>query len=248
MVFFVNTQGVPSVASIVKILPDRTKEETTQQKSAANAAATNQVAISNPERNVQIIIERNMPAVVVGLTPACPYGLGPCWGGASEGLKSINDVDVVRPVPDQANSVAFVYLKEDVLPDMDVWRSEFAKTANGSYSMRGIDMTLSGAVTMKRLGSDDVLTMTGTPTRPELILAQFQASSKIEWDRNAQVPKPVTAQETGAYALLCSLIADHPAGLTVQVTGRLHKHHANEFSVDVRDFQRMGGLTASSRL
>ena len=140
MVFFMNTQGVPSMATIVKILPEETSKETTPKRSAAaaaavSAAATKQVAISNTDLNKTIIAEQDRHAVAVGLTPVCPYGLGPCWGGASEGLQSISDISIVRPVPDQANSLAYVYLKDDnVLPDIDLWRNEFAKTVNGSYS------------------------------------------------------------------------------------------------------------------
>lgn len=239
MVFFVNTLGVPSVAPIAKILPDTTDKETTPKKRASSTAAdAPKIAISHPERNKQIIAKQNKPAVVVGLIPACPYGLGPCWGGAHEGLNAINDIDIVRPVPDQANSVAFVYLKQDeVLPDIDVWRHEFAKSANGSYGMRGIEMTLSGVVTRKRVGSDEVLTMAGTPTRPELTLAPYKFSSKLGWDMNAQAPHPVTTEEARAYASLSSAVADEPA--TVQVIGRLHKHDAGVFSLDVRGFQVM---------
>lgn len=137
MVFFVSAQGVPSVAQIVKILPDKTAEETTPARPvvATAAFAVRALAVTNTERDRQIIADEAKPAVAVGLTPVCPYGLGPCWAGAAEGLQSISDVAVVRPVPDQANSVAFVYLKEDgALPDIDAWRNEFAKTANGSYS------------------------------------------------------------------------------------------------------------------
>jgi hypothetical protein len=134
MVFFVNAQGVPSIAPIVQISAKITKEEKTPPKPATAATSTNQVAISNAERDKQIIAEQNKPAVAIGLTPVCPYGLGPCWGGASEGLRSISNVDIVRPVPNQAGSVAYVYLRDDALPDIDVWRNEFAKTVNGSYS------------------------------------------------------------------------------------------------------------------
>lgn len=138
MVFFVSAQGVPSLAQIIKILPGKTDGETTPARPVVTApapAAPPPVAMSNPQRNEQIIYEQKTPPVAVGLTPVCPYGLGPCWAGAAEGLHSISDVAVVRPVPDQANSVAFVYLKEDgTLPDIDMWRNEFAKSANGLYS------------------------------------------------------------------------------------------------------------------
>ncbi|KAK5721993.1 hypothetical protein LTR17_014497 [Elasticomyces elasticus] len=245
MVFFLNTKGVPSVAPVAKILPDTTAEERTPRRRASNSAA-DAVTLNLRSRRV-VIAEQNKPAVVVGLTPVCPYGLGPCWGGASEGLKSIKDVAVVRPVPDQVNSVAFVYLKEDILPDIDAWRKEFAGSANGSYGMRGIEMTLSGVVTMKRVGADDVLTLSGNATRPEVVLMPYQASSTIEW--NMQAPQPVTALETGAYASLASVIAEQSAGLAVEVTGPLHKQDTHKFSLDVRRFRRTDGVnTASSRL
>ncbi|KAK3073193.1 hypothetical protein LTR53_005432 [Teratosphaeriaceae sp. CCFEE 6253] len=253
MVFFLNTLGVPSVAPIAKILPDTTPEERTPNtpvtadpvRAAPRALMNRQVAISNLDRNKQIISEQKRPAVVVGLNPACPYGLGPCWGGAAEGLNAIKDVDVVRPVPDQANSLAFVYLKEDILPDIDVWRNEFADKANGSYGMRGIEMTLSGVVTKKGVGAEEHLTLAGVSTRPEVTLAPYQASSQIEWDMTAQAPRPVTEQEAGAYALLSSVIADHPAGVKVQVTGRLQKHDTNAFSLDVRAFQQKEGVNGT---
>ncbi|KAK4891906.1 hypothetical protein LTR27_009605 [Elasticomyces elasticus] len=257
MVFFLNTQGVPSVAPIAKILPDTTAEERTPTRRASSAATnatplavrSRRVAISNPVRNSQIIEEQNRPAVVVGLTPVCPYGLGPCWGGASEGLKSIKDIAVVRPVPDQANSLAFVYLKEDILPDIDVWRKEFAGSANGSYGMRGIEMTLSGVVTSKRVGIEEVLTLAGTTTRADVILKPYHASSTIEWNMDTQAPQPVTALETGAYASLASVIAEQSAGLAMEVTGPLRKQGTNKFSLDVRRFRKTGGInTTCSRL
>ncbi|KAK5693080.1 hypothetical protein LTR97_010556 [Elasticomyces elasticus] len=256
MVFFLNSQGVPSVAPIAKILPDTTAEERTPGRRASSTAAdavpltlrSRRVAISNPARNTQIIEEQNKPAVVVGLTPVCPYGLGPCWGGASEGLKSIKDVAVVRPVPDQANSLAFVYLKKDILPDIDVWRKEFAGSANGSYGMRGIEMTIPGVVTMKRVGANEVLTLASTTTRPEVVLTPYLASSTIEWNMDTQAPQLVTALETGAYASLASVIAQQSAGLAVEVTGPLQKQDMNKFSLDVRHFARIDGLNTSSRL
>ncbi|KAK3635672.1 hypothetical protein LTR22_019099 [Elasticomyces elasticus] len=231
-------------------------DERTPTRRAPNTAAnatplalrSRRVAISNPVRNTQIIAEQNRPAVVVGLTPVCPYGLGPCWGGASEGLKSVKDIAAVRPVPDQINSVAFAYLKEDILPDIDIWRREFADSANGSYGMRGIEMTISGVVTMERIGSEEVLTLAGTTTRPVVVLMPYQKTSTIEWNIDAQAPQPVTALEMAAYSSLASIIAGQSAGLAVEVTGPLHKQDANNFSLDVRRFERIEGLNTSSRL
>ena len=145
----------------------------------------------------------------------------------------------------QAAQRDLVYLQQDILPDIDVWRSEFEKIANGSYVMRGIEMTLSDMVTKKQLGADEQLTLAGTSTRPELVLAPFQATSKIEWDMKAQAPRPISEAEAGAYTRLSAALADHPAGVTVQVTGRLQKHGANEFSLDVREFEVVDAAIAS---
>lgn len=136
MLFFVSEKGRPSVANIIRIMPDKTDKEdatttTDSKKPKGRMAAQSTGSLRELDRKVVAELER--PAVKIGLTPVCPYGLGPCWGGAYEGLHQIQDIDVVRPLPDQANSVAFVHLKEDKLPDIDVWRKELAQTTGGTY-------------------------------------------------------------------------------------------------------------------
>lgn len=37
------------------------------------------VGMSLQMRNQEVISEQYRPPVLVGLTPTCPYGLGPCW-------------------------------------------------------------------------------------------------------------------------------------------------------------------------
>jgi len=186
MLFLLTQTGLPSQkAHIIRIgpVPPVAPLAPAPSKSAPVRALrttmTRHVELSTPELDEKIITEQARPAVAVGLTPLCYYGLGPCWGGAHEGLHRICDIEVVRPIPSQADSVAFVYLKQDILPDIDVWRSEFESTANGSYVMRGIEMTLSGLVTKKTLGAEEQLTLAGTTTRPELVLEPFRASSQI---------------------------------------------------------------------
>src|SRR5581483_10825843 len=90
----------------------------------------------------KIANDQGGPPVVVGVTPSCPYGIGACWGGAFDALQKLSGIDIVRPLPDTADSTAFVYLQRDTPPDLDAWREEFARIANGSYIMRGIEMTL----------------------------------------------------------------------------------------------------------
>ncbi|KAI9654639.1 MAG: hypothetical protein M1821_005846 [Bathelium mastoideum] len=249
MLFLLNKEGVPSVAPIVRIGPFSTPAPLNPAVgSAHHATMEKHASASLPALNEKIITEQARPAVVVGLTSICPYGLGPCWGGAHDALQHISDIDVVRPVPDQANSLAFVYLKQDLLPDIDVWRSEFAKTANGAYVMRGFEITLSGVVNKQHVSAEGQLMLAGTLTRPELPLAPFQASSKIEWDITAQAPKPVSDAEAGAYARLFATLADRGPPVTVQVTGRLQKYGANKFSLDVREFEVVNDVAATSKL
>lgn len=103
--------------------------------------------------------------------------------------------------------------------------------------MRGIEMTVSGVGTKKQSGANEQLTLAGTSTRPQLILAPFQATSQLKWDMTAQAPRPIIDAEAGAYKRLSATLADHPTGVTVQVTGTLQKQGANKFSLDVRDFE-----------
>lgn len=138
MLFFVNKEGRPSEAAIITISNDTTAEERTKQKAAqsfrmSRTTASTHTVKNLPELDKKVIAEQDRPAVKVGITPVCPYGLGTCWAGAFEALHHIEDIDVVRPLPDQDNSVAFVYLKEDKLPDLDVWRKEFGNTAGGAH-------------------------------------------------------------------------------------------------------------------
>jgi galactose oxidase len=142
MLFFVGDKGRPSEATIIKILPDPAKEvtlsrkvnpDTTKVGNKFHARMRAPPALSLPELDEKVIAKADKPAVKIGITPVCPYGLGACWAGAFEGLQHVKDIDVVRPLPDHDNSVAFVYLKDDILPDLDVWRKELAHTAGGTY-------------------------------------------------------------------------------------------------------------------
>ncbi|KAF2179647.1 copper radical oxidase [Zopfia rhizophila CBS 207.26] len=240
MLFVLNQQGVPSVARIVHIFKDVSNQGSVSgqpqpgPRLARRAAVEQHIPVHLPTLNQNIITEQNRPDTVVGITPSCPYGLGACWGGAFEALQAISEIEVVRPLPNKADSLAYVYLRQDIVPDIDVWAKHFQETTNGSHILRGLEMTLSGVVTKKQLGADQQLTLASTPTRPELVLAPFQETSKIEWDLLKNAPKPVSEAETGAYAQLSAAVAEHPEGVELQVTGRLRKHDANGFFLEVR--------------
>ena len=237
MLFVLNKEDVPSEARIVRVAPAPAKTSMRVADIAQHTAVAKQVQPTLLEHNERIITEQARPPVVVGLTPVCPYGLGGCWSVAHDALQRLSDIEVVRPVPDQADSVAFVYLQQDILPDVDVWRGEFEKATNKGYDMRGIEMTVSGVGTKKQSGANEQLTLAGTSTRPQLMLAPFQATSQLKLDMTAQAPRPIIDAEAGAYKRLSATLADHPTGVTVQVTGTLQKQGANEFSLDIRDFE-----------
>jgi galactose oxidase len=180
----------------------------------------------------KITVDQGRPPAVVGITPSCPYGIGACWGGAFNALRALGDVDVVRPLPDTADSTAFVYLKDDTLPDLDAWRDQFAKVANGSYVMRGIEMTFTGAVT-EHLGK---LTLASAARRPSLVLAPLQATDVVQFDFKRRVNKPMSNDEVGAFTRLYAALAAGPAPATVRITGPLKKTGAN-FFLEVREFE-----------
>jgi hypothetical protein len=129
------------------------------------------------------------------------------------------------------DSTAFVYLKDDILPDIDVWRDEFAKVANGSYVLRGIEMTLEGAVTE----TADLLTLAGNETRPEVVLAPLQAPDKIQWDIATRANRPMSHDEETAYERLSAQVKSAAPGTNVEVIGPLKKN-GKELFLEVRDF------------
>lgn len=119
-----------------------------------------------------------------------------------------------------------------MLPNIDSWRREFARAANGSFLLRGIEMTLQGKVT-KYLG---LLTLLGNATRPNVVLGPLQAPDKVQWDAVARANQPMTADEAIAYARVSAQLAGKPDGTQVQVTGPLKRNGA-EFFLEVRGFK-----------
>jgi hypothetical protein len=250
MLFLLNQHGVPAVAPIIHIgLASTSASSMTAALATEPTSLDKHVEPSLPALNQKIIAEQKekyMPPIVIGITSTCPYGLGPCWGGAYDALRRINDIAVVRPIPDHTHSLAFVYPHQDILPDIDKWRSEFEKTANQSYHIRGIEMTLTGVVTRKHAGAKEQLVLARAPSGSEVALAPFQESSNIRWDLAAKAISPISNSEAGEYERLFALTADHPAGLTVKATGSLQKHGNDEFSLDLREFEV--GYTATASL
>ena len=114
------------------------------------AAVTHHAAVFNEPRpgpqevDAETVRTAARPPVTVGITPTCPYGLAGCWGGAKGALLRLTGVETVLELANAFTSTATVFLVDDRLPDLDLWRREFAQVANASYSLRGVEVTLTG--------------------------------------------------------------------------------------------------------
>jgi hypothetical protein len=263
MLFVLNQQRVPSVARIIRISPPppaptpvltrasrlltrapaqvltRVSRLVTRAPAAAPAGACVQPTLE--QRNAEITSAQSRAPVTVGITALCPYGLGPCWSGAYDGLRRIGDVALVAPMANQEDSVASVYLEADVLPDLDVWRREFARTVHGSYEMRGIEMTLSGEVRVVRTrGRDEerMAMMLVTETGQELVLEEFRQESQIRWDMGTKREKAITVEEASAYGRLMAEVRERD-GRRFEVTGTLQKRRDGVFGLHVRGFKAL---------
>jgi galactose oxidase len=197
MLFALSAAGVPSVARIVRI-------------AVATAVAPQPLAAvpRAEDRERRAVALPSGTRITVGLTAQCPYGLAACWGGAYEALSGLSGVSAVAPDADAADSTAEVYVAESTLPDLGAWPDEIARSANGSYTFRGIELTLDG--TVERRGDDLVL----RGLHPEVRLTPLAPDGTLAWDLATRAPRPATADELDAHRRA----AEH-AGEEVRVTG-----------------------------
>jgi hypothetical protein len=232
MLFVLNGQGVPSIGHIALISARVIAQLVHDAAFAlfkASPAPGQVVDIGSIDR--EMTDNAGKPPVVIGVTPTCPYGIGACWGGAFDALQHLSGIDKVRPIPNGTDSTAFVYLENDTLPDLDLWRQEFAAIANGSYELRGVELTLDGTVSE----TNGLLTLAGNETRPDVVLAPLQGPDKVQWDINTRENWPMTHSEETAYDRLSAKLAEAAAGATVEILGPLKKND-NGFYQEVRDF------------
>jgi galactose oxidase len=213
MLFVLSAAGVPSVATVVRI---------------AVSAAPHALADTPRAGAPAPLLAADEPApgtrVTVGLTAQCPYGLAACWGGAYEALTGLTGVAVVTPYADAADSTAEVFLGGDGLPDLDAWPAELARSANGSYAFRGVEVGVDG--TVERRGDDLVLV---SAHRPPIRLRPLEAGDELAWDLTTRSPKAATAEERAAYSHLAERIGDH-----IHVTGPTTKSDS-DWSLAVRE-------------
>jgi galactose oxidase len=240
MLFLLNRAKVPSVARIIQITAAAAAAIATAATAHFAAAPSAPVVVKPPaqqppsplEKDAAMQLAENKPAVVVGITPTCPYGLSSCWSGAYEALKHLNGVKLVRPVPNAEDSTGFVYLKHNGLPDLDAWPAEFASIANGVHRFRGVEVTLKDVLETR---PGNALVMHGNDIRPPLLLEPMQVGDKIQWDVGKASAKPLERDEQDAYQRLQQKVEDAGGSLSAQVTGPLVKSGAG-YVLKVRQF------------
>jgi galactose oxidase len=237
MMFLLSKQGVPSLARVVQI-----QAAVAPAAVAAETPVADLVAASPPAskdgayldiyaRQAAVAGAARGTPVIVGVTGTCPYGIGACWGGAYEALHHLDGVDLVSPIPNADNSTAEVFLKDDRLPALNLWRGQFQSIANGTYDLRGVEVTLEGVIEAR----DGQVVLTGRGARPPVRLAPLTAADKIQWDQPARARKPLEESEALAYERLAAASTGTSGRQQVTVTGPL-KQAGTLYQLHVRLF------------
>ena len=196
MLFLLDDKGVPSIGHIALI--------SAGQIAAMTAAAPLHAAVFNEPRpgpqeiDAETVRTAARPPVTVGITPTCPDGLAGCWGGAKGALRRLTGVETVLDLANAFTSTATVFLVDDRLPDVDLWRREFTQVANASSSLRGVEVTLTGPAEQ----TEGQLWLGGNADRPAVRLAPLDADGKVQWDFATKAPLPLAPQEASACASL----------------------------------------------
>jgi galactose oxidase len=219
MLFVLNKAKVPSPARIVRI------DKSAAQRTAALAMAPQAAAamhapprVSPLELDSNIVAQAKGTRVVVGLTSKCPYGIGACWGGAYEALQQLDGVRWVRPVPNTEDSTAEVFLHDQTLPDVENWPAQLARTANGSYTFRGVEITINAELKE----TDGVLRLVSPLFDAPVELARLRSDEKIQFDRATSTSRPASDNELTAYEELAAKYKKSGGGIQLTtVTGPL---------------------------
>ncbi|HEV7806077.1 MAG TPA: galactose oxidase-like domain-containing protein [Solirubrobacteraceae bacterium] len=240
MLFILTKAGVPSVAKILRVGPAHAARDidtagTDADMLSASPAADDELFMTGVERRAAVLGAADGTRVVVGLTGRCPYGIGACWGGAEEALHRLKGVQFVDPIPNVASSTATVYLKDDGLPALTAWAVQFPRIANGSYDLRGVEISLEGEIEAR---DDELFLATGEQS---VALAALAPEEKIHWDALSAAPQPLKANEASAYDDLAAVYDAADAllanGGRATVTGPLEQLderyvlHVRRFSV-----------------
>ncbi len=228
MLFIISEQGVPSVARIIRITgpvdaPTFAGDRRLQLLDLTSTVPTE--ADGYPDayaRRAAVVGAATGTPVVVGITGTCPYGIAACWGGANEALRTLEGVQAVDPIPDAQNSTAKVFLKDERLPPFDRWQEQFQRLVNGTYELRGVELTLDGLIGT-RYGR---LFLGGHEERPPVELLPLEEIDKVQWDRSTGAPKALEPEESTAYERLAAESERLLGKQRVTVTGPLQQSDA----------------------
>jgi galactose oxidase len=247
MLFILSQAGVPSIAKMIQmqaaVAPAALAPEPLVDVEATpvpeTALSRLRPVVSEPRAYLQVYAREaevaeaaKGTAVVVGITGTCPYGIGACWGGAYEALRRLEGVDLVSPVPNTDDSTAEVFLEDERLPALDTWDQQFRSIVNGTYEMRGVEVTLQGGIEAR----DGQLFLAGSGQRPSVQLAPLPATDKIQWNHTIRDRKPLEGDEALAYERLAAASRNLPDGQSVTVTGPLKQTDVG-YQLHVRLFQ-----------
>jgi galactose oxidase len=234
MMFLIHA-GVPSVAKIMRVSPAPTPAGVVAHTEVLRTSAP-LLGVAAPQNSfalqASVVAAATGTKVVLGITGTCPYGIAACWGGANEALQKLERVGVVDPIPNADDSTATVFLVDNGLPPLERWPEQFHRIVNESYSLRGVEVTLSG--TVESLGTDLVLAANGS--RPSVLLVPLNPADKVQWNRPARVPKAPGPGEAAAYDRLTTEVAATP-GQPVTITGPLLQSDGG-YRLEVRALQQ----------
>ncbi|MET0703927.1 MAG: galactose oxidase-like domain-containing protein [Mycobacterium sp.] len=221
MLFVLNTRGVPSRSAIIQIqgVPEVPPVPVAQPVEVAPLEALAAADADAPPVDGT--------SVVLGISGTCPYGIGACWGGAYEALRRLEGVAYVNPAPNAGDSTAGVVLVDPGLPDLLSWPAQFQRIVNGSYQLRGVEVTVRGVVA----AADGALVMRRSAVRPEISLVPLSVD-KVQWDPSTATPQHAVTAESLAYTDLATGV-DPRGGLEATVTGPLTQN-ASGYRLHVR--------------
>jgi galactose oxidase len=143
----------------------------------------------------------------------------------------LEGVDLVNPIPDAYDSTAEVFLKDDRLPPLGRWDEQFRSVVNGTYELRGVEVTLRGVIE-EQAGE---LFLTGSGLRPDVQLVPLRAADKVQLNHLVRDRKPLEEGEALAYENLKVALKDLPAWHQATVTGPLEQTDAG-YRLHVRLF------------
>jgi galactose oxidase len=236
LLFILDNHGVPSIAKIVQLTAAAAAPEVAaligDEVLSASLEASQATHFPDAlERRNAVIQAAHGPAVVLGITGTCPYGIGACWGGAHEALLTLDGVQAVDPIPNPDDSTARVFLKDARLPSLHRWREAFYRLVNGSYALRGVEVSLQGRIEQL----DGRLVLDDTSNGSTVELSPLIATDKVQWDAATGAPEPAESYELAAYERLATEARERADQQQVTVTGPLEQADGS-YRLEVRLF------------